>query len=661
MSLSKIIKLLKIFSRSIWFFPAILTVILVLLTFLQISGSSIGVYHKFFYGDSVKDNNLIFGTPRPIRGDEWNSTTQLRIGQMENKYEQINSNIGDGQDLSILDYGPYKDWSVIFKPRDLAFFIMPFDNAFAFSWWLMLYLLIISCYFFILFLLPKKKLLAGLLSIGFAFSPFIQWWYLYGTLGSIYYALFAGTIFMILLNTRHRLAQIAWGCLLAYTLVCFALVLYPPFQILCALVIIVFSLGYFIEKLQKTSIRKLVAPLMITVGAILVALLLTVTYLNTRKDAVKAMTNTAYPGKRIVKSGEKSYPPVHLLSGQFSVQLMNPSKADHYPFGGNQSEASNFILLLPALFLPGVLLLILQYKKKKKIDWPLLVTSILFILLLIRLYIPRTDLLFKFLFLESIPNKRTLIGFGILSFIHMVLLIRSLDKTKLLSLHRRLISIYCLLLFILYIFIGIHTFNTYTGFIGLPKALLLSLIIPIIVLLILRKHFILGALMFFLFGLFSAGGVNPLYANVSSITNSDLSRAIQRISATNNERWAADSIVYEHFPVMNGAHSLTGVYSYPQFSLWENSNTSENIYNRYAHIRLSIDREPNKLIESKLVLASQDTIDIVTEPCSTFLQKKNVRFILTETAIPDNCVNLIEVIKYPYRSFFIYKIVKYSP
>lgn len=654
---TRINKILKNARYSIWTFPAILTVILVLLTVFQISGSSIGVYHKYFYGESKPDINLVFGTPRPIRGDEWNSTTQIRIGQEKNGYERINYNIGNGHDLSILDYGAYKDWSVIFKPQTLAFFILPFDNAFAFQWWFMLYLLMLSVYFFTLRFLPKRILSAVLIAIGFSFSPFIQWWYLYGTLGSIYYSLFAAIIFMKILDSRQETHRLLYGGVLVYILACFALVLYPPFQIPSALVVSFFSLGYLLEKSQYTSRKKLLRPLAITIGAIIIALLIVCTYITTRAAAINAMIQTEYPGARVVPSG--GYNAFHLLSGQFDRQLLNPKRADHYPIGGNQSEASNFILLIPAMFAPGILLLVRQFKKKRSIDWPLTITSFAFLLLLCRLFIPYTDILFKPLMLGSIPHSRILIGIGLLSVIHTVLIIRSIERLKEGIAEKKWILVYITIVTIFYLLLGLYTAQTCPGFIGTPKAMLFSLVIPFVAYLILRKKIALGLLLYCVFSLYSAAAVNPLYKSVTSITDSELSKTIQELAAKDKGRWATESIVYEHFPVMNGARALTGVYSYPQLSLWSDSGSPESTYNRYAHIRVLIDRDANKTIPSHLALASPDTIDILTEPCSNFLKRREVRFILTEVPIPDTCVTLERTITYPYRIFYIYRISQY--
>src|SRR3990167_10013222 len=125
------------FFGSIWLFPITLTLLLMVLTVFKISGSSLGVYHTLFYGEISKDNNLLINKPQSIRSDEWLVNTQMTLAQKNNDFARINKNIGNGQDLSILVDAPYKEWSVIFKPQNLAFFFIPFDNAFAFKWWFM--------------------------------------------------------------------------------------------------------------------------------------------------------------------------------------------------------------------------------------------------------------------------------------------------------------------------------------------------------------------------------------------------------------------------------------------------------------------------------------------------------------------------------------------
>src|SRR5579871_4522235 len=162
--------------KSTWFFPLMLLVPLILLTVFKISGTSEGIYQQYIYGNS-RDANLLFGHPQPIRSDEWMYTTQLTIAQSQAGYPRINKNLGRGKDMSLIGDVPYKDWSSIFKPENLAFFAIPLANAFAFKWWLLLYLLIVSCYFFTLRLFNGRKLFAALFGLAIGFTPFIFWWY----------------------------------------------------------------------------------------------------------------------------------------------------------------------------------------------------------------------------------------------------------------------------------------------------------------------------------------------------------------------------------------------------------------------------------------------------------------------------------------------------
>lgn len=650
-----LLKVAKRYIKSAWFFPTILLIPLFLLTACGISGSSIGVYHRYLYGDT-KDNNLLAGVPRPIRGDEWNSVTQITIGQDKNNFERINHNIGNGQDLSVLQDLPYRDWSAVLKPHNLAFFVLPLNNAFAFRWWFMLYSLIVSCYLFVIMLLPSKRLFASLIAIGFAFSPFIQWWYLYGTLGSLYWTLFIGVLLMVILKEKQRLMYTFWGLLLAYAIACFVLVFYPPFQIPCALAIAAFAIGFLIERFRKKPLKSMLMPLCVIFASVVVAGFIVIVYLYTRQNVIQAITNTAYPGSRVVESG--GYNLIHPLSGQLSFQLLYPERAEYYVnrIASNQSEASSFILLIPFLFLPGMFLLLKRYRETREVDWPLFTTSVLFVLLLIRLYVPHTSLPFKFLLLGSVPHSRIMIGIGLLSMVYTVLIVKNLSSSKAALLKAKTKYLYSIATLVVCLCVNLYMQKKFPGFIGAPKAVLLSFPIPIIIYLILDKRFIAAATALCVFSIFSAGTVNPLYKDITTITEANLSQAIRHAAESDDGRWVTESIVYEQFPVMNGARSLTGVYAYPQLDMWQDSNNDSSLYNRYAHVYASIDRNKEKNITSSLSLSAPDTISINTEPCSSFLKEKGVKFILAESPITDSCVSLQQTVSYPLKTFYIYRI-----
>lgn len=650
----------KSFLASVWLFPTILTLLLILLTVFKINGSSMGTYHALFYGDT-KDPNLIVGHPQSIRSDEWLVNTQLTIAQKDNDYDRINEHIGKGQDLSLLVDVPYKDWSVIFKPHNLAFFVMPFENAFAFRWWFMAYALILSCYLFVLSLLPRKRLLASTISVALFFSPFIQWWYLYGTLGVILSSLFGGVILIKLLNAKKLLGDLLWGALLAYVVVCFALILYPPFQIPCALVLSIFGVSYCWEKLRHKPKREAIQKLGAVFGSVAIASLIVFAFLNGRSDAVNAIKNTSYPGERIQQSGGYDVP--HLLSGHLGAQLQSDSKSVHYflPTKGltNKSENSNFIMLFPFLTLPSFYILYRYYKRKLKIDWPLLSVNALLLLMLTWMFVPRLALIGKLTFLETVPHNRLIIGLGVLNLIQLVLFIRCYSNLGML-INRKLALLYASLALLAELAIGLYVMNRLPGFIDIYRTVAFALPIPLITYLLLRKSFNWAGVFLALFALMMTSRVNPLYQGSGILTQTPLSTTIRSIAAKDEGAWATEHLLLENFAAMNGARSLSGVYSYPQLDLWREADPSaESVYNRYAHTLFIFDRDSEKFVPTKIELgAGADTFGVFTEPCGGFLEKQGVRYLLTATQLnlEDKCVMLYETVSYPTQTFYIYNL-----
>jgi len=261
--------------NKVWYFPLVLTLGLFLFTIFQINGSSMGIYHNILY-NGQKDPNVILGSPRAIRSDEFVVNTQMSISQYNNHFKQLNPSVGNGENVSVILDAPYKDWSELFKPHNLPFFVLPFGMAFAMKWWLMAYFFLLSCYFFILIFLPKKYLLASLLSIAFFFSPFIQWWYQFLTLGSIYYSLFICILFVYLINSKNKLTTILTSIGIGYLLVCFALIFYPPFQIPCLFAVAIFCLGYLLQKFDFKQNKLLLKKLFYLFLSFLISLILVI-------------------------------------------------------------------------------------------------------------------------------------------------------------------------------------------------------------------------------------------------------------------------------------------------------------------------------------------------------------------------------------------------
>ncbi|MGW4466775.1 DUF7657 domain-containing protein [Micromonospora sp. NPDC004704] len=654
------------FVRSIWFFPALLTAALLLLTALQISGSSIGVYHSVLYGAQAEDTHTLFNNPQPIRSDEFIVNTQLTIAQDAAGYPRINPNIGQGEDVSLIVDVPYKEWSTVFKPHNLVFLVLPFDNAFAFKWWSMAYLLVLSCYFFVLALMPKRRWFATGLSLALLFAPFVQWWYQYITLGPLYYALFAATVFILLVRSKRLLPSIAWGVLLAYLLTCFALVLYPPFQIPCALVVAAFAVGYLIEQGRLLPRRLLLRQLGIIAGSLGVGGALIGAFVATRIGVIETVQNTAYPGQRLIESG--GFDVAHTFSGSTSFGLQFAEKAPLYQALSNQSENSNFLLVFPYLVVPSVFLLYRLFRTRRATDWPLLFTGIALLGLLSWMFVPHLGLVGKLLFLERVPHPRLLIGIGLLSFIGVVLFARRLDEEfarrreenrSALPGHRIVLG-YTAVVLLVQVLLGLHVMDAYPGFMS-ERGLLISIIpITLVTYLVLRGRFAWGAAVLLVFSVGMTALIHPLYRGTDVLTSTPLSQAIRTIHAEDpGAVWATDVGSIQNFAYMNGARSMTGVYAYPQLDLWKTADETgqqEHVYNRYAHVWFNFDRDPAVTSPTTLNLPTPDHFEVNTEPCGAFLQQHQVRYIVTGTPLDGSCLELRETVPYPTATFLIYRI-----
>jgi hypothetical protein len=647
--------------ESPWLFPIICIATLFLLTAFHISGSSVGIYHTYFYGDGSKDNNLLINRPRAVRSDEWLANTQMTIAQANNDYRQVNPNIGTGEDMSIILDVPYKDWSAIFKPQNLVFFVLPLEYAFAFKWWLMACLLLLSSYSFVLILLPKRRLFAALFALALLFSPFVQWWYQYITLAPISYTLFSLSVFILILRARQFGIRLWLGILMSYLMACFILVLYPPFQIPCVLVAGVFVVGYVTQESSTKGFESSLKALYQLGGAAAVAILVAALFFITRLPAVSAVRQTVYPGHRTVLNGGFSL--THLLSANLSYGLQWGRKFAAYnlpQYGlSNQSEASNFILLIPFLILPGLWLVVRKYQAEKIIDWPLTVTSALFALFMARLFLPHFNWVSRLLLLDRVPHARLLIGLGLLSAIHTVLVAKHLASQKQLIISNNFAYLCALLTLAVELTLGLQMHGRAPGDISVLLAIALALPVPLIVLLLLRRQLAWAAFVSLGFSLISAGGVHPLYGGLGVLTESPLSNAIKTLSKSDEGRWVAEGLMLENYASLNGAPSLSGVYAYPQLNVWSDIvGAKQDVYNRYAHAVFELDRNPHETARTSLNLDGQDSFSVSVDPCSDFLQRQNVRFVITDTEFDNQqqCLTLADTIAYPARTIYIYRL-----
>lgn len=633
-------------------FPAAVVLLVIILSILGISGSSSGVYDAYL---GASRSHFVLGEPRTVRSDEWLVNTPFTVAQYNNSFPTYSADIGNGQDMSVVIDVPYKDWSTVFRPQNWSFFVMPFEMAFAFKWWFLAALLAIAVYAFVLLLYPRKIVLAALVSAFFLFSPFIQWWYQSITILTVAYGLLLLTTGIRLLRAQSWRTAATYAVLAVFLSICFALIMYPAFQITVALVIIgaFFAILYGKRELHLLWKHQ---SLILLAAIVIVALAVIGLFVWQHFEAIRTTLGTVYPGSRNVQSG--GVDPYVLITWPLSYLLLRGSTAN--AFQTNQSEASSF-MFVGIVILP---FLIYQYISRRssfsRIEQGLLVgATAVSALFAVRMFLPFGGELFSLLGLSKVPHMRLLIGLGITNLI--ILLVALGRKPAPPSSWKTLFSskqlIVTGMLFILYLGMVLLTVSHFAiPSIGLKKAALIALIFAIPSSLVLRDEMwwrYAGLSGLVIISLASSALANPLYTGVA-VNNNPLVSYIQTTEKGDSLYWAANnSPILSSLLVASGAETYGGVNTYPQLSIWSSAFPGqETIFNRYAHIRFVFD---SSVTQPYLELIQNDSFSIHVSPCDPFIAKLNVGYIVSESPVVGQCLMLTKDAPFDQKHLYIYK------
>ena len=611
-------------------FPIILLIPIVILCALGINISSIGTFSEAIDGNA--GSNRIFGQNSWIRSDEYLATAPILLSQDENGNPKVNEDIGTGIDLGIQANVPTKSIFSLFKPPVWMFIISDSpDVGFAFYWWIQIYILIIGTYFFILELTKKNYPLAIIGSLIFFFTPFVQWWTSFILIG---YASMIGFCLLRILKASKKLEIVIMATLFYFFSIAFALILYPPFQIVLIWSCVFVVLGYLFNNFKDISHSLLLKFKIINISIAFFLILITLfLFVLDQQNTVEIMTHTVYPGVRSYLGGGLSI--TQLFNGFYNILLQ--SDFNGVPLGQrNQSEASSFFLYSPAIIIFYLIAFLKNIKNLKKPDYILIFLSLWIILLSLFSLIPFPEWFGKYTFLSMVPPFRTIIGIGFTSY---VLTFYFLSSKKIPLSENIILPIFIsLCVGIMTYLMGITFYNGNAEFFSKPE--ILSPIIKIVLIsafsfastyLLLRKHKLLFISSLLIFSVASTIFVNPLYKGIGSIDETDFAKTINKYISSPEKKWVVyGDHRFAQYLLANGQSVLNGIHYYPLFDMWEVIDPEKKyieIYNRYAHIHFSDTENSKDLIE--LIYADQINVNI--DPCDNKLRELNVElFLLTE-------------------------------
>ena len=281
-------------SRAVWLLPAGAVLVALLLTALNLNGSSV----EALGAHPESDPSLVMGHPRGIRSDEFLLTTPQLIGN-DRRGLPVQPWVGLTRTfLPATSLGvPVAHWTTAFQPRSWAFFVLPSDRAFAWWWWWPLLIGFVGVYA-LAYQIGRRIMVAGALAVAVTLSPYTAWWSLSpaltaGALAASAACAIAG------LRARRWWSAGALGLLAGWFAVGGAFALYPPWQISVAWVLVAAIVGVAID--DAVGWRRLAQVALPALAVVVPAMAV---WAVQASPALQATAGTGYPGNRISGAGE---------------------------------------------------------------------------------------------------------------------------------------------------------------------------------------------------------------------------------------------------------------------------------------------------------------------------------------------------------------------
>ena len=581
--------------------------IIIIAVILNISGSSLGMWNFWLGHDMYSD--VVFGTPRPLRTDEYVVNTPFAFAQAYSGYQYSNSLLGGTpSDMFIIKDTPVRTLAEIFRPFHWGYLVLGSSRGLAFYWSARTVVLFLASYELFRMLLWQKdnKENLGLSAIGAAlvtFAPVIQWWYAVNGLVEMIIAIEVSIVCFDRYCRDHiALHRVGYSLVIALCAGMYILTLYPAWQIPLGYVLLVLFVTVLHRHWGTIHVSRcdVGAAAIITAG---VTVLLGTVFFQSY-GTIMAMVHTAYPGVRSNVGGDLSF--TELFSGIASIEL--PFK--DFIGDSNSTEVSNFVSLFPI----GIILALINMIGSRKLNvfsCLLIVVTIIFSVFAV---IGLPEFICSITLLNQTTGGRIAIVIG---FISLLLLMHEAQIFKdglCVSKSPRFITILCMGLAC-----GAIAFSThieYPEYIGKFSVILLFIIACAVVGAVLAQNTVIHCALsvMVICGIACSGvTVNPVQYADAPLTEQLLTQYVKEIDEQNPGLWLVDGDDSARLPsllVANGVAALNVVSVTPRLDIWgkiDENGKYQKIYNRYAFTSSRIQSAKG---QPEFVLIAADAFEI---------------------------------------------------
>lgn len=611
----------------VWFVVAVL-VSFICLVVSGFSGSSMRL--------ALKDSPLLVhdavpwkGDARFIRSDEWNILTQMAIGQVNApiRFPIVNSNVGiDGNNMLIIGMTgvPVSHISSLAKPATWGFWIFNMRSALAWHWWLPFFGCFIALWVLMIRFFQLNWRIASVLALSVTASP-----YSLVFSGHPAYTIFFLALSIIFLDSilkeSKRFTAIALGILLGLSLAGFVFVLYLPWQITLIYLMLPVAVAHWVACrrdliFQHTQIISLCT-------ALIVFILLIVSWLIDTQDVLRIAASTVYPGQRSTSVGG-DIDPWFLIKG-----LINPLTLYQESSMLSASAAGSFVWIwIPLIAAAGLVCL-----DHRRIYTVPVVISGFIMMALFYIHIGFPKLLADITMWGRVTSHRLDLALGLAQFLLLAWLISIKDS----GLHRIKLNTMNLLAqgvaglcFTLVIWQFGLLPSSISRLLTPGFVVVASLLLGVIAYLLVVRQYEWAAGICCAWMVGSGCVFNPLdQAPAQVLLNPVLKSAIEtdnpagikpRLAVLDNHRWTMNLVAA-------GVSTVNGVLYYPQASLWkalDPTGVSKTQYNRYQNLEFITKKLP---MGQDFQIDSQrlDMVRVTVDPGRFDFRKFGATHILT--------------------------------
>ena len=272
--------------------------LIIICTFFQINGSSIGGWENMLTGNGQINDGVLLGTTREIRVDEWNVNTMMAFSKYFDNFSYFSKVMMGGDADNFIVYAqPVKDIGTIFRPFLIGYLFLTQGQGLSFFWSARLIVLFLVSFELMLLITKRKKLLSLIGSFMITLAPVVQWWF---AVNGLVEMLIFGELAVILLDRymlqENRLKRFIYLILMGICAGGYILTFYPAWQV--PLFYVFAGLAIWVIFKNKDKFRFNKKDLAQIIVILLIFLLIGIHIFTQSIDTVKTVLNTVYPGQR---------------------------------------------------------------------------------------------------------------------------------------------------------------------------------------------------------------------------------------------------------------------------------------------------------------------------------------------------------------------------